>query len=378
VAQINTFSYFLKGLAENLFSRYSFNNKIGSLSKGSQAISQDASLALEPQNSLNTPPVNVNGDSATSGYAIVASKESASVSINNKVTDAELSSQVPVYKSDKISISSTAQTAARLDDSINASSATNAAIFKTALTGLVSNASSIGRSASSAVDNFLSIGVSMIETGNVKSFVDLSLVVSSINVLSRNSSQQVSSFVSQTQQAANSFGLSIASVFVDSAGTIMSAPASGSNLTVSRSGILNNFSRLWENVSNSNGLSIEQKTGALTRIAEDIKSKGSLTELNDYMNQELEKRNSSSEEENINGSSAGTGETDPFSKNRSNNVFTYSNNAYSNFVMGFQSSIQSASTDFSSSGLKGVERTLAAYKNNISLSSASAILNINA
>ncbi len=310
-------------------------------------------------------------DAVAVGASEVAASTNASVSANgnNNVSAAAV-------KYDSAVVSSAAQTASSLHGQIKSTGSENAAIFRSALTSLVSNFSSSSNSTSGALGSFLGFGVAMAETGNLKTYTDMSLMVTSLSQLTSSSGAALTSkSINQAQASLQSFGVETAGSFINSAQKIMSAGVSDGASKGSQTSALNNLNKLWETTSNLSGFGVEQKAGMLADIAENIESKGSLGEINDYLKQRLEAVDEAAEEESM---AAASEEEVTVSYNT--NIFSSTNGAYSRSTFaslapadGFQSALQ-ANPLTSGINLINSPQNINAYKNNMNLSAASTLL----
>jgi lipid II:glycine glycyltransferase (peptidoglycan interpeptide bridge formation enzyme) len=255
---------------------------------------------------------------------------------------------------DTASISKNAQNASNVYNKVKATGTENAAIFRQALVSMASNSNS------SAFGNFLSLGTSMAESGNMKTYTDLTLMVAGLGRL--NSGAGVSSkIINQTQSTAQTFGFAAAGEFVGAARAIVSKAEDSGNKGAQVSA-LNSFARLWEKTSNSTGFTAEETRGALSKIAGNVESKGTLSEISGYINERLEalgeKENNEEEKANANMSEALNGDTSARSYSRSSFI---KNQA----MAGAQSSLLSSM--FGDGGMAGLNRSqsINAYRNNM-------------
>lgn len=323
-------------------------NNFASLSKQHNVVSS----GQQAVNTADAAPANVS--KADSG---------ANVNFN---ADKNKNAAPAAVKSDLVAISSAAQNASSLHSQIQSTGSQNAAIFRTALTNLVSNISS--NSASGALGSFLGFGAAMAETGNLKTYTDMSLMVTGLNKLTTAGSAVTSKFINQAQASLKSFGAETAGSFINAARKVMDAATFDRANNGSQSGALNNLNKLWETTSNLKGISVEQKSGMLAGIAADVKSKGSLSEINDYLKQRLEAMDEDTEEEPALSSGANFNEL-TVSAQRSK-VF-----AGALPLEEYQSSLYSASLKNGANPTDAV-KNINAYKNNMNLSAASTLLNI--
>ncbi len=289
-------------------------------------------------------------------------------------------------KSDTAVVSSAAQTASSLHSQIKSTGSENAAIFRSALTSLVSNFSSNSATASGTLGSFLGFGVAMAETGNLKTYTDMSLMVTSLSQLTSSTSALASKSINQTQLSFQSFGVETAGSYINSAQKIMSAGLTDGANKGFQVSTLNSLNKLWEKTSNLSGVSVEQKTGMLANIAANIESKGSLSELNDYLKQQLEAMAEEAEQaaatEEAEEESLTTASQEDETEDISNAVnANYANGSYSrssfaggiSAANGFQSALQ-ANTLNSVSNLVNYSQNISAYKNNMNVSVASTLL----
>lgn len=182
---------------------------------------------------------------------------------------------------DTASISETAKAASSLYDKVKATGSENAAIFRSALVSMASNYSANA----SSFSNFLSLGAAMAESGNMKVFTDLTMTVASLKGINSAPGTQ-EKVVRQAKVTASAFGFESAGEFASAAKTIVSKTQTADE-KVSRAGVLNSFTKLLEKTSNATGMTVEEKKGALSRIARTVESKGTLSEMNDFINEKL-------------------------------------------------------------------------------------------
>ena len=280
-------------------------------------------------------------------------------------------------KYDSAVVSSAAQTASSLHSQIKSTGSENAAIFRSALTSLVSNFSSSSNPTSGALGSFLGFGVAMAETGNLKTYTDMSLMVTSLSQLTSSSSSSLTSkSINQSLASFQSFGVETAGSFINSTQKIMSAGVSDGANKGSQISALNNLNKLWETTSKLSGFGVEQKTGMLANIAENIESKSGLSEINDYLKQQLEAVDEAAAEESL-----ATASEEEVTVSYNTNVFSSTNGAYSRSSFaslapadGFQSALQVNSL-ISGMNLMNSPQNINAYKNNMNLTAASALLN---
>ena len=199
----------------------------------------------------------------------------------------------------------------------------------------------------------------MAESGNMKTYTDLTMMVAGLSRL--NSGAGVSSkIINQTQSTAQTFGFAAAGEFVGAAKAIVSKAEDSGNKGAQVSA-LNSFTRLWEKTSNLTGFTAEETRGALSKIARDVESKGTLSEISGYINERLEalgEKEDNEEEANANMSEALNGDTAARSYSRSSFI---KNQA----MAGAQSSLLSSM--FGDGGMAGLNRSqsISAYRNNM-------------
>jgi hypothetical protein len=305
-------------------------------------------------------------------YTAPADVSMANASVNNNKK-----STAAGGKSDSAVVSSIAETASTLHGQIKSTGSENAAIFRMAVASLVSSFSS--NPASGALGSFLGFGAAMAETGNLKTYTDMSLMVTGLSRLtSANSSNSsnlalASKFMSRAQSSFQSFGVETAGGFINSARKIMSVGASDGANKGSQVSALNNLSKLWETTSNLKGFSVEQKTGMLANIAANVESKGSLSKLNDYLKQQLEAMDGAAEEKTL------TKEEPALSSEAIFNNLVAGAYSKSTFVdtsaaEGFQSALPSVALK-SGADTADMVKSINAYRSNMNLSKASTLLN---
>lgn len=257
------------------------------------------------------------------------------------------------FSADTASISRNAQNASNVYEKVKATGSENAAIFRQALVSMASNSNS------SAFGNFLSLGASMAESGNMKTYTDLTFMAASLSRLNSGSGASAK-IVNQTQSTAQTFGFAAAGEFVGAAKAIVSKAEESGN-KAAQVNALNSFAKLWEKTSNSTGFTAEETRGALSKIAKEVESKGTLSEISGYINERLEalgEKENNEEEANANMSEALNGATAARSYSRSAFV---KNQA----MAGAQSSLLSSM--FADGGMAGLNRSqsISAYRSNM-------------
>lgn len=272
---------------------------------------------------------------------------------NSSASAPDTASASSNFSADTASISKNAQNASSVYEKVKATGSENAAIFRQALVSMASSSNS------GAFGNFLSLGASMAESGNMKTYTDLTLMAASLSRLNSGSGT-ASKIVNQTQSTVQTFGFAAAGEFVGAAKAIASKAEDSGNKGA-QVNALNSFAKLWEKTSNAAGITAEETRGALSKIARDVESKGTLGEITGYINERLEalgEKEGNEENENENMSEA---------LNGTNSARSYSRSSFikNQAMAGAQSSLLSST--FGDGGTAGLNRSqsISAYRSNM-------------
>ncbi len=292
---------------------------------------------------VNNLTFNWSGGLKKVGKAYAYGRDSSSNS-----ADAAAVSSAP--SADTAVISQAAQNASSVYNKVKSTGSENAAIFRQALVSMASNSNS------SAFGNFLSLGASMAESGNMKTYTDLTMMVAGLSGINSGAGA-ASKIVNQTQSTAGTFGFAAAGEFVGAAKAIVSKAEDAGNKSA-QVNALNGFARLWEKTSNAPGFTAEETRGALSKIAGDVKSKGTLSEITGYINERLKELGEKEDKPE---------ETDTNMPEALNGGKVYSRSSFvkNQAMAGAQSSLMTSA--FGDGGTAGLNRSQSvnAYRNNM-------------
>ncbi|HOD42400.1 MAG: hypothetical protein BWY32_01417 [bacterium ADurb.Bin243] len=194
-------------------------------------------------------------------------------------------------KIDTAVVSKTAQKVSVLYEQVKTTGSENAAAFRSALVSMATNKNSFG-----SVDSFLSFGITMAETGNLKKFNDMSIIAAGMGKMGSAFSNASSKMFATAHATAQKFGAEAAGNFVGAAKSIMSRFGADTDKN-SQLSAMKNFNKLWEKTSGASGFTAAQTTERLSRLTRDIEKKGSLSELNAYLKEELKAAGEEEEKE---------------------------------------------------------------------------------
>lgn len=211
----------------------------------------------------------------------VAYNKSAKSASESSVSNVSAGSGTITPKADTAVVSQTAQKVSVLYEQVKNTGSENAAAFRSALVSMATN-----KNPFSSVDNFLSFGITMSETGNLKNFTDMSIIAAGMGKMGSSFSNVSSKMFATAQSTAQKFGVEAAGGFVGAAKSIMSRFGADTDKN-SQLSAMKNFNKLWEKTAGASGFTVAQTAERLSRLTRDIEKKGSLSEINAYLKEEL-------------------------------------------------------------------------------------------